>query len=275
MPCNCPSEEYVKTVNAGVTTCTRLLTAPPTKTPINFDNEEYFKDVSWTMSYKPLEGSWNSYFTFYPDFSPYHNNYFQTGYNWGQDKETLWGHNMQKGSYCVFQGRKHTPIIEFPIPSENVNKILNSISLNLEGRYYQNDWDFSIDKDKSFKNMFIYNPTNNSGMLGLNPQKTLQDSRKFPKMNGDIQEILFTSNEDKQNINYFYNRVVNQDNRIPMFKVDENNILKTINNDAVKFQGKRVLERLKGESFTVHLEGIEDSNYNLILKNVINDETIY
>jgi hypothetical protein len=256
-----------------------LITTPPiitpTITPINFDNTTYFKDVSWTISYKPTEGSWNSYFDFKPDYSPYHNNFFQVGYNWGQDKGTLWNHLMNNNSFCVFQGRKYSPIIEFPIPNENVNKILNSISLNLEGRHYQNDWDFAVDKDKSFEKMFIYNPTNCSGVLGLNPQKKLTDNRNFPRMNGNIQEILFTSNEDKQSINYFFNRVVNQNNNIPILNVDENNIFRGVNSNAVKFSGKKVLERLKGESFIVHLEGNKDSRYNLILKSVISDETIY
>ena len=40
-------------------------------------------------------------------------------------------------------------------------------------------------------------------------------------------------------------------------------------------KGKRVLERLRGEYFTIRLEGIEDTRYNLILKNVISDETSY
>jgi hypothetical protein len=281
VPSTCSSECSIQTVG-GELKCVCIITTPPQQsnilTPINFDNTTYFKDVSWTISYKPSEG-WNSFFSFYPDYSPYHNNYFQVGYNWKRPLEqniagSLWGHNMNNGSYCVFQGRKNVPMIDFPIVNENVTKMLNSISLNLEGRYYQNDWDFSVDKDKSFKNMYIYNPTNCSGMLGLNAQKALSDVRKYPKMSGNVQEILFTSDEDKQNINYFYNRVVNQNNNIPIFRVDENNIFKTINNDAVKFSGKRVLERLKGNDFVIHLEGMMDSRYNLILKNVINDETI-
>ena len=152
--------------------------------------------------------------------------------------------------------------------------MLNSIALNIEPRHYQNDYDYSIDKDKSFKNLYIYNSTNNTGMLGLNPQKTLADSRKYPKLNGNVQDILFTSDEGKQNINYLFNRVVDQNNNIPLFNKDENNLFKQINTNAVKFQGNKILERMKGEYFTVHLEGLIDSRYNLILKNIINDETI-
>ena len=244
------------------------------KTKITLQDETYFEDVSWTIAFKPSEGTWNSYFSFYPDYSPFHNNFFQVGYNWGESKGTLWNHLLNRSSFLVFQGKKNKPIIEFVIPNENAYKMLNSISLNLEGRYHNNEWDWSIDKDKSFKNIYIYNQTNNTGLLELVAQKSLGDVRKYPITEGNIQKILFTADQGKQNINYFFNRTVNQDNRIPMFSIDKNNIFKTLNNSSVNFKGKRVLERIKGEYFTVHLEGVDDTRYNLILKNTINDETI-
>lgn len=265
-------------LESGNATYTCIEQVEPTitknKTPIFFDDEEYFTDISWTISFKADEGSWNSYQTFYPDYSISHNNYFQVGYNWGQHKETVWNHLLNRSSFCVFQGEKHTPVIEYVIANENVNKILNSISLSLEGVHYSGDWNEVIDKDKSFKNMYIYNKTNNTGMLSLNPQKSLTDVRNYPKTVGNTQEILFTSDEDRQNINYFYNRILNQSNNIPQFDVDVNNIFKTINTNAVKFSGKKVLERLRGEWFIVHLEGMVDSRFNLILKNSINEENI-
>lgn len=244
------------------------------KLPLYFDNEDYFKDISFTISYKVTEGTWNSYFSWYPDFTVYHNNFFQVGYNWGEDKETMWNHLMNRSSFSVFQGKKHTPSIEFPVLSENVDKILNSISLNIEGVHYQNEWDSVSDYNKSFKNLFIFNQTNCSGLLSLNPQKSLTDNRSYPKTVGNTQEILFTPENGKQNVNYLYNRTINQQNNIPLFQTDENNIFKTINSNAVKFNGKKVLERLRGEYFLINLAGCDDSRYNLILKNVINNETL-
>ena len=245
------------------------------RTPVYFDDDEFFEENSWTIAFKPNEGSWVSYFSFYPDYSVALNNMFQVGYNFGKHKETLWTHLMNRSSFCVFQGEKHIPIVEYIIPNENTNKILNSIALNIEGVHYTDEWNWSIDKDISFKNMYIYNRTNNSGMLGLNPQKTLTDNRNYPKTVGDTQDILFTSSDDKQSVNYFFNRVVQQSNNIPMFNIDKNNIFKTINTNAVKFSVKKVLERLRGEWFTVHLEGVMDTRYGLIFKNSINNLTEY
>lgn len=240
-----------------------------------FDNTTLFKDVSWTMTYKPSEGGWNSYFSFYPDYSPAHQNYFQVGYNWGTHKSTMWNHLMNNNSFGVFQGEFHPFVIEFPIANEGVNKILNSLSINIEAHRYSNHFDSVIHKNIGMTDLFIYNQTNNSGYLVLNPQKTITDERKYPKTVGDKQHILTTFTEGKQGVNYFFNRLLNQDNNIPMFLKDSNNIFKDINPRAVKFGGKKSLGRLKGEVFLVNLSNTQDSRFNIIVKNVIDKETIY
>jgi hypothetical protein len=147
--------------------------------------------------------------------------------------------------------------------------------MKVEGRRYTNQYDYSVDKNIGYDQMYVWNNTNNSGLLGLNAQKTLADIRKYPITNGSKQEILFTSDEDKQNVNYLFNRIVNQDNNIPMFTKDENNIFKNINGDAVKFGGKKILERMRGSVFAVNLTNTKTSTHNIILESVTNNETIY
>lgn len=241
-----------------------------------FDNALLFEDVSWTISFKPEEGSWSSYWSFYPDYSPSQRDLFQVGYNWGEDKATLWNHTMNNSSFQVFQGRLHPFIVEYPIVNENVNKMLNSISLNVEAKRYQSQWDFSQWKNVGFNKVTIYNNTNHSGDLNLIAQKTLSDTRKYPITNliNNTQSILFTALDGKHNINYFFNRIINQDNNIPMSIKDKNNIFKETNPRAVSFKGKRVNERLKGEAFLVRLENDAESRLNIVLKSGINDETI-
>lgn len=243
------------------------------RTPIYFDNEEYFKDVSWTISYKPTEGAWNSYFTFFPDYSIAHQEHFQIGYNWGEDKGSIWSHPMNNNSFTVFQGKNHGFIIEFPISNDNVNKILNSLSIDVEARKYNNHYDYSVHKDVGVTDVFIYNSTNNTGQLILHPQKTLADERKYPITEGDKQHILSTFTEGKQSANYFFNRVINQDNNIPIFKRDENNIFKEIDSRAVKFGGKRTLDRMKGDSFIVNLSNTQSSQFQILIKNLVSNET--
>ena len=243
---------------------------------VTFYNAALFKDVSWTISFKPEEGLWNSYFSFYPDYSPYHKNFFQVGYNWGAHKETLWNHTMNNSSFQVFQGVLEPFIIEFPIANENVNKTLNSMSLTVDAKRYQSNWDFSQWKDVGFNKLSIYNNTNHSGDLILHAQKTLSDTRKYPKTNqNNTQDILFTSLEGKHNINYFFNRTINQNTNIPLFLRDENNIFKQTNPKAVSFKGKRVNERLRGGTLIVKLTNDSESRFNILLENTIADETIY
>ena len=240
-----------------------------------FDNENLFEDVSWTIAYKVTEGRWTSYYSFTPDYSVAHNDFFNVGYNWGIDKEKLWEHNHGNSSYQVFQGRLYPFIIEAPVVNQNVNKILNTISLNIEAKRYQNLWDFSQDKEKGFNKAIIYNNTNNSHLLELIPQKTASQSNRYPVTKANSQEILFTPLEGKHTFNYFYNRVRNQDNNIPIWDNDLNRINKTLNPLAVNFKGKNPLERLRGENFLIRLINDNESRYNILLKNIITTETNY
>ena len=240
-----------------------------------FDNTTLFEDVSWTIAYKVTEGRWTSYYSFTPDYSVAHNDFFNVGYNWGIDKEKLWEHNHGNSSYQVFQGRLYPFIIEAPVVNQNVNKILNTISLNIEAKRYQNLWDFSQDKEKGFNKAIIYNNTNNSHLLELIPQKTASQSNRYPITKANSQEILFTPLEGKHTFNYFYNRVRNQDNNIPIWDNDLNRINKTLNPLALSFRGKPLLEKLRGENFLIRLINDNESRYNILLKNIITTETNY
>jgi hypothetical protein len=240
-----------------------------------FDNITLFEDVSWTIAYKVTEGRWTSYYSFTPDYSVAHNDFFNVGYNWGVDKEKLWEHNHGNSSYQVFQGRLYPFIIEAPVVNQNVNKILNTISLNIEAKRYQNLWDFSQDKEKGFNKAIIYNNTNNSHLLELIPQKTASQSNRYPITKANSQEILFTPLEGKHTFNYFYNRVRNQDNNIPIWDNDFNRIDKTLNPLALSFKNKPLLEKLRGETFLIRLINDNESRYNILLKNIITTETNY
>lgn len=249
-------------------------TIAPKKVPIYFDDEDYFQDVSWTMSYKPNQG-WESYFSFYPDYSPSNNNYFQVGYNYSQDSGTLWNHALNNSSFGVFQGRLEPFIVEFPLANEDSYKMLNSISLNVEAKRYNNQWDSSVWKEIGFNKMTIWNNTNNSGVLNLIEQKTISDARRYPITNSNnTQNVLFVPEEGKHKINYFFNRLKNQDNNIAMWLRDKNNVFKELNQRAVSFKGKRTLERLKGDSFLVRLTNDEESRFSIILKSSVNNESV-
>jgi hypothetical protein len=49
----------------------------------------------------------------------------------------------------------------------------------------------------------------------------------------------------------------------------------TINPKAVNFNQKKILERLKGETFTISLTNDKESRFNILLKNSIQTEIAY
>lgn len=305
MACTCPNINCTQREESGITycDCTTIITniqCPPgctvvvqpdgnakcsckdsidpeiikEKTPIYFDNKEYFEDVSWTIAFKAGQG-WSSYFTFYPDYSVTYLDYFQVGYNWDRFKESIWTHTLGNKSFQVFQGKLNPMIVEFPIVNQNTNKIFNVVSLNIESKRWQNKWDFSQHPEIGFNKALIYNNTNNSHNLDLIEQKTLSQVSSYPKTKANSQEILFTAQDEKHTFNYFYNRVIDERNNIPHFNWDKNRIFKTVNPKAVSFYGKPQLERIRGEAAIVQLTNDKESRFNIALKNTINKTTDY
>lgn len=237
-------------------------------------NEENFEDVSWTVAFKIGEG-WISYHSFTPNYYSFHNDFFQVGYNYGDFAETLWSHTLNNTSLQVFQGIRYPWIVEAPLKNQNVNKTLKTVEINLEAKRFQNQWDYSQHKDIGFNKMVIYNNTNNSGNLNLVLQKTLKDTNKYPITNNNgTQDILFSAENEKHYVNYFYNRVKNQDNNIPLWLWDKNMINKEVNPQSVSFRGKSLLERIKGQQFIVRLIQDKESRYSITLKDVQTKEII-
>jgi len=247
------------------------------KTKIDFNNTDYFEEASWTVSYKPTEGQWGSYFSFKPDYYVNHNNYFQTGLNYFKNSTwtgTLNSHLLTNKSYCVFYGEKYPFIAEIPVKNQYVTKVLESVKIGLEPRRYQNEYDYAVNKNIGFSEVTVYNSTNNSGRLNLKLEKSLTQTAKYPKTNADnTQDIISTVSDEYQRFNYFFNRVKNQDNNVEIWNNDNVRINKIINPHAVAFKGKANLERMRGNYFMLRME-FTDSQHMVILKNTVQQEKI-
>lgn len=304
MACSCQSESCTQSTIEGIVycTCTTTLTnikcneggileilpngnarcvytdqvdpvIEDTKTPVYFNDTEYFEDVSWTIAYKPLDGSWVSYYSFMPDYYVNQQNYFQTGLNLFKNSQwtgTLSSHLLTNKSYNVFYGEKFPFIAEIVVTNEYVTKVLDSVKVYLEARRYQNEYDYAVNKNIGFSNATIYNNTNNSGRLNLFIEKTLNSISKYPKTNTDSQDIQSVVINEKQIFNYFYNRVKNEENNVEIWHNDRNRINKIINPHAVSFKGKKTLERLRGDYFLVRLEAT-DTQHSITLKNTLQE----
>lgn len=224
-----------------------------------------FTDVSWTITFKPETGAWESYMSYTPNYYINHTDYFQSGVNSNDDTFGLWSHLLTNKSYRVFYGQKYPYIFEYPIKNQYISKRLESFNWNAQLRRHHNAYDYAVIEANPFTAVTIYNNYENSGRLipVLNNGAISQLSR-YPITNTDnSQQILVSYDNYRYNIDYFYNRVKSNRNNQPVWLWDENQIDKTVNPNAVSFYGKKTLERLKGNFFMVRLERDGSTNYDL------------
>lgn len=232
-------------------------------------NLSELQDVSWTLAYSPIYGTWVSYYDFKPNYYISHHNYFQTGVNMEGDEFGLWSHLLTNKSYQVFYGKKYPFNVEYPVKSDAVTKTLNSVEVWTEARRHHNEYDYAFSPEITFNKAVLYNIVVNSGNLNLVPQKNnLAFTRLYPKTNNDNTQDILISNIDnfKWSFDYIFNRVKSNLTNQPNWFWDINQINKTINPHAVGFGGKRVLQQLYGDYFINKLEYDKDSRYQLIFK---------
>lgn len=269
-----PGDSYPVPCNGRIVDyeCIERLVANPIKsdikTYITVQDREYFEDASWTLAYSPTHGTWISYYDFKPNYAIYYNGYFQTGINYSEDESEigLWSHLLTNKSYQVFYGKRYEWTIEYPIKNTYTNKVLDSLSLWVRTYRYHNELDYAEWRNNGINKAVIYNNTNNSGILDLVYLDKLRQA-KYPKtINKFTQQIPAVHYDEKVTFNYFYNRVINQDNNVPIWLNDGVGIKKSINYKAVSMTGKKVLERLRGEWFLVRLTQDKTSQFKQVFK---------
>lgn len=244
---------------------------------IELTNPEYFKDVSWTISYSPIYQSWLSYYDFKPNYAVGLNDYFQTGINYSVDEseEGIWSHLITNKSYQVFYGKYYPWKISIPIKNTYTNNVLQDLKIWTISQRYHNNNDYAVWRKKSFNKIIIHNQTNNSGLLHLNYDDSINKSKYPIKMNNIEQGIQATHSENHVSLNYFYNRVKNTDNHIPIWNYDENEINNELNPNAVSFNSKKILERMRGDWFMVDLIVDHSSQFKSYFKWLISKEQGY
>lgn len=235
------------------------------KTPVEISS---FKDVSWTVSYSPIYDSWISYYSFTPDYSIAYNDFFQTGLNNPTDEDEfgVWSHLLTNKSFQVFYGKKYPWTIEIPFKNEYVSKVMEAVNINTSTFRYHNEFDFAERRKQGINKAVLYNTTNNSGYLNLK-YSDVADDYKYPIQEDALtQTIKATHHKGSVRFNYFFNRVIDQDNNIPIWNWDSNEIHKTLNNQAISFKSKRTLERIRGEIFYLRLTQDHSSQYKQMYK---------
>jgi len=243
-------------------------------TAIPYSNTEYFKEVSWTATYKPESGAWESYMSFHPNYYVPHTDYFQTGKNSDGGEFGLWSHLLTNRSKQVFYGKKYPWIVEYPTKNDYIGRRLEAVHLWTEAKRMHSEYDFAIDDRITFNKAVIFSDRENSGNLNLIPNNSsVQQLSQYPKTNLDTQDILITQDNKRWKFEYFWNRVKSNRNNQPLWVWDENQIIKTVNQEAVSFYGKNTLEHLSSEQFLIRLTQDKTSQYDMEFKFGINKVT--
>ena len=138
------------------------------------------------------------------------------------------------------------------------------------------DSDYNAADTITFNKAVIYNDRESSGNLNLVINiGTLSQLSKYPLTNKDnTQDILITHHNGKFTFNHFYNRRLSDKNNIPMFNWDYNMINKTVNDQAVSFYGKNVLEQLSSDTQLIQLTYDQDSRYDISLQWAVQSEIL-
>lgn len=246
-----------------------------TRTVINLGDPKYFKNCSWTASYNFYTKSWIAFHSYKPNYYVDSIDFFSSGMN--GDNSSFWSHDLYNGSFQVFYGKIWPFIVEPVIKFDQALRQLNSVEFDTEVRRYNNEFDYTIKRQvPGFNKAIIYNDLYNSGILNL----TLVDKRdmrlvgKYPIRNFDSWNIEVSPANYKWRFNQFF--ALNRDNsEIPMWIYQGNNEEKNLNQASFNYKKPDfTLARLKGQWFKERLINDSMSNYKVIFKFSIDNETV-
>lgn len=239
---------------------------------VSLSDKRYFRNKSWTLSYNFYTKSWVSYHSFLPNYYIDFIDYFISGEDSGS-----WLHNMTNSSYQVFYGKLQPFIFESIIKFDAMLKSLNSIEFDTEVRRYKNEWDYTVKKNiPGVNKAIIYNDMYNSGMLNLvkTNKGDLSNTGVYPIRNLSSWDVEVGHANYKWRVNQFYN-LVRDNSEIPLWSYKGNNAEKDLNQQAFNYRKNDFdLARMKGQWFKIMLINDTLSNYKVIHKFTIENETV-
>ena len=204
---------------------------------ISVRDSRFFTDVSWTLSYSPLDKSFVSWHDWHPDWIVQRDNHFLTIKDSG-----VWKHNERYDSFCNYYGTDYPFEIEFVSNSGQDIEIARSLEYILEVYHYKN---FGRDRfhmhHENFSHLIVHNTEQISPLLALNymapnPEVNLAYPQKDPT-NMVGWKILFSKEENKYRINQFWDTVKDRgefDNQeAHLFPTDESGYRQVINPVAI------------------------------------------
>jgi hypothetical protein len=245
-------------------------------TAVNLGDPKYFKDCSWTMSYNFWTKMWVFFHSYKPNYYVEAVDFFGSGINNVGGQSSWWPHGLFNGSYTVFYGKIFPFIVEPIMKFDDSLKILNSLEFDTEVRRYANEFDYAVRRQEpGFNKVIVYNDLYNSGLMEMvrkNPND-LSTVGKFPKKSFDHWTIQVANANYKWRINDLYT-LNKAHSDIPLFLYLGNNAEKRLNPSAFNYQlNGYSLNPLKGQWFKTRYINDNKSNYKVVFKLSINNET--
>lgn len=199
--------------------------------PISSGDSGYFDDVSWTLSYSPLDNSFVSWHDWHPDLVVQTDNHFMT-----VKGDTVYKHNERYDSFCNFYGKDY-PFEVAPVSTSGQQmETVRSIEYILEVYKYKN---FGRDrfhvKDENFSHLIVRNTEQISPLLNIVPApKSPLERLYFPKKSSNISfDIYFEKTENKYRINQFWDSVKDRNSESHLFPTDQSGYKGVINPVAI------------------------------------------
>lgn len=240
---------------------------------VSLKDENYFKDVSFTLAYSCIKQEWISYYSFCPDYYIEQQSFFQSGNNYSKEyiEEGLWSHLMTNKSFQTFYGTTYPFILEVPVKEKFNGSILSSIEYELDARKYVDDVTYTLDRKVGLDSITVYNDTNNSGEMHLVPEEknNMMQKAMYPITRDGYTEILDTEVYRRHKLNDFFNRVDDDRSDIPIWDKDDNDIIKEVNKDALNFR-QNWLDRIRGSWLLMRIKKVI-SNRKIIFQWIISE----
>lgn len=204
---------------------------------ISLRDKNYFNDISWTLSYSPLDKSFVSWHDWHPDWIIQKDNHFMS-----VKDNTVWKHNEAYDSFCNFYGVDYPFEIEVLSNSGQQVETVRSLEYILEVYKYKN---FGRDKfhilNQNFSNLLVWNTEQISPLLNMslgNPDP--EQNLKYPKLNTSNNvsyDIVFFKEENKYRVNQFWDTTKDRgefnNSEFHLFPTDESGYKNVVNNVAI------------------------------------------
>lgn len=184
---------------------------------------QYFNDISWTISFSPMDKGFVSYHDWHPDWIIQTDNHFMS-----IKDNAIWKHNERTDSFCNFYGVDYPFEIEFVSSSGQTIETVRSIEFILEVYKYKNSGRdrFSV-LNEGFDRLIVRNNEQISPLLNLkhgnpNPEQNLFYPKKS-SIDSVSYDIPFFKEENKYRINMFWDTVKDRGE----FSLAENHLFPT------------------------------------------------